>query len=260
MKTISTKWYAVAGLVAAVIIFSAWRPEGSQETKAQYAGYYDDEDTTAPRKKYHGKRDYKIGDLDEAMRDLDKAMADMDRNFKIDFGKMDKEMKQAMEELKKIDFEKIGREVEASLKEINWEKTRVEVDKALREAETKIRNVDMKKVKEEIEAAKKHIDAEKIRSHIDMDKIKKSVDEGLSKARVGLELAKKELTLLKEFTEGLEKDGLIDKKKGFTLEIKNRELYINGTKQSKEVNDKYRKYFKDEDYTIRSDGDDVYHL
>ena len=65
------------------------------------------------------------------------------------------------------------------------------------------------------------------------------------------------ILLMKEFTEGLEKDGLINRKKGFTLEIKNGELYINGTKQSKEVNDKYHKYFKDEDYSIKSDGDSI---
>jgi hypothetical protein len=74
-------------------------------------------------------------------------------------------------------------------------------------------------------------------------------------ARTGLEKAKKEITLLKEFTSELEKDGLVDRKKGYTIEIKSGEMYINGVKQSKEVNDKYRKYFKDEDYTIKSDAE-----
>jgi hypothetical protein len=115
----------------------------------------------------------------------------------------------------------------------------------------------MKKIEKQIAHAKEQLNTEKISSHIDMEKIKRSVNEGLAKARTGIEKAKKELSLLKEFTETLEKDGLINKKKGYRIEIKKGELYINGTKQSKEVNDKYRKYFKDEDYTISSDGDDI---
>jgi hypothetical protein len=55
----------------------------------------------------------------------------------------------------------------------------------------------------------------------------------------------------------LRKDGLISKKKGYKIEIKDGEMFINGTKQSKEVNEKYKKYFRDGDYTLRSDGDDI---
>lgn len=260
MQKTNLKWFACAGLLLAAISFSAWRSVGSTQPVRIISVRYD-QDTTAPKKRSadkrdYDKRDYKIGDLDEAMRDLDRAMVDMDKNMKIDFSKMDREIKQAMEEIKKIDFEKIGREVKESLKKVDWDKTRAEVDKALREAEIKIKEVDVEKIRKEIEHAKHEINAEKIASHIDMEKIKQHVDAGLAKARTGIEKAKKELTLMKEFTEALEKDGLISKKKGFKIEIKNGEMYINGTKQSNEVNDKYRKYFKDEDYTIRSDGDD----
>jgi hypothetical protein len=93
-----------------------------------------------------------------------------------------------------------------------------------------------------------------------MEGIKRSVDEGLKGARIGIENAKKELGLMKEFTETLETDGLINRKKGFKIEIKDNEMFINGTRQSKEVNDKYRKYFKNEDYTIKSNGDSISNL
>jgi outer membrane murein-binding lipoprotein Lpp len=259
MKTISNKWVAATALLAAAISFSAWKSGG---TSNNYQDYFAsaNQDTTPARKKLSGKRDYKIGDLDEAMKDLDRAMADMDKNLKIDFSKMDQEMKKAMEELKKVDFDKIGHEVASALKEINWEKTRVEVDKAMREAEKSLKEIDMEKVKHDISKAKEQLDVEKIKAHIDIDKIRKNVDDGLAQARIGLDKAKKELTLLKEFIGELDKDGLIDKKKGYKIEIKKGELYINGTKQSKEVNDKYKKYFKDEDYTIRSDGEDIVHI
>ena len=47
---------------------------------------------------------------------------------------------------------------------------------------------------------------------------------------------------LKEFTDALAADGLIDKKKGYTIEWKNGDLYINDKVQPKSVSDKYRKY------------------
>ena len=256
MKTNHSKWFALAGLGFTAILFSAWQTTGSTLPVKPYLIRYE-QDTTVPNKKMHEKNEYKVGDIDKAMKELDKAMIDMDKDMKIDFSKMDKEMKLAMEEIKKIDFEKIGHDVQASLKEVNWEKIRTDVDKAMREAEIKIKEVDMKKIEKELQRVKEEIKNVKISTHIDMEKIKRSVDEGLSKARTGIEKAKKELTMLKEFTDNLEKDGLINKKKGYKIEIKGGELYINGTKQSKEVNDKYRKYFKEEDFSIRSDGDEI---
>ena len=258
MKAINFKWYAVAATFVAIITSTPWKSAGSVKPVKPFTIWHN-EDTTAPRKKIIEKkeRDYTINEVDQAMKELDKAMVTMDKNIKIDFSKMDKEIKLAMDEIKKIDFEKIGREVETSLKEINWEKTRAEVDKALINAEVKIKEVDMKKIRKELEAVKESIHIEKIKSHIDMEKIQRSVQEGLSKAKSGIENAKKELSLLKEFTEALEKDGLISKKKGYKIDIKNNGMYINGSKQSQEVNEKYRKYFKDGNYTISSDGDEI---
>jgi hypothetical protein len=257
MKTMNIRQFAGAGLLLAAITFTAWKPDGStQPVKPFTIRHAYDEDTTLPRKKTTGKNEYRIGDLDQAMKELDRAMVDMDKNLNIDFSKMDKEMKMAMEEIKKIDFNQIAREVEASLKKVDWEKTRVEVDKALREVQMNIKEVDVKKIQQELEKVQENLKAEKLGSHIDMEKIKRTVDVSLAHARTGIENAKKELALLKEFTESLEKDGLINKKKGFKIEIRNGEMYINGAKQSKEVNDRYRKYFKEEDYSISSDGEE----
>ncbi|MDQ6756439.1 MAG: hypothetical protein M3004_05845 [Bacteroidota bacterium] len=56
---------------------------------------------------------------------------------------------------------------------------------------------------------------------------------------------------VKEMTTEMEKDGLINKKEGYNIEYKNKELLINGKKQSNEVTEKYRKYFKGEDFQIK---------
>lgn len=257
MKTNHTKWLAWAGFAFAAITIVAWKSNDTIPAKSQPRQYQ--EDTTPVRKKVYDRkeREYKVGDLDEAMRELDRAMEGMNATMKIDFSKMNKEMKNAMDELKKVDFDKIGQEVAASLKKIDWDQTKAEVEKAMREVDVTLKEVDMKQIKKEIERAQESVQAAKINAHIDMDKIKESVERGIEGAKIGLEAAKKELRLLKEFTETLEKDGLISKKKGYKIEIKDGEMYINGTKQSKEVNEKYKKYFREGDYTLRSDGDDI---
>lgn len=64
-----------------------------------------------------------------------------------------------------------------------------------------------------------------------------------------------DLQLMSVFTNALEKDGLVNNKKPYKLEIKDGEFYINDKKQPKEVTEKFRKYFRNDNYTITNDGD-----
>ncbi len=70
----------------------------------------------------------------------------------------------------------------------------------------------------------------------------KQIDDAMNNAKEGIEKAKQQLQQMKDFTDALAADGLIDKKKGYTIEWKNGNLYINGTQQPKNISDKYRKY------------------
>ena len=65
-----------------------------------------------------------------------------------------------------------------------------------------------------------------------------------------IDKAKEELRLTKEMFTEMEKDGLIDPKQGFTIEYKNKDLYIDGKKQSAKTTDKYRKYFKKDHFKM----------
>ncbi|NCI45697.1 hypothetical protein [Sediminibacterium soli] len=253
MKHNTKKWLAAGSLLAAAITFCAWRAEnkGFQGKDSAPEAAQD----TLPSKKHSDRNEFRSGDLDHALQDIDRAMQQLNREMKLDMGRMEKEIRTAMEEVKKIDLEKIHTDLRASLKEIDWTKTRGEVDRAMRQAEQELKKVDMEQVKKNVEKAMEQVNTEQLLSGIDFDKIHQNVTDGMAHARTGLEKAKKELTLLKEFLGELEKDGLIDSKKAYKIEIKDREMYINGTRQSKEVNDKYRKYFKDEDYTIKNDGE-----
>lgn len=256
MKTQVLRWLGGATLALTALCTLSWRTAENNHYQVRYLTEHTQEDTIKPRKKTGSRKEYTVGDLDHAMKELDHAMQNLDKNLNIDLGKMELEMKTALAEMKKIDFDKINLEVKAALKNMDWDKTRAEVDKALREAQVKMKEVDMKQIEKEMVKAKEEMKAAQLSARIDVEKIKKEVAEGMAKAKVGMEKAKKQIALLKEFTESLEKDGLIDRKKGYRIDVKKGELYINGTKQPKEVNDKYKKYFADEDYSIRSDGDD----
>lgn len=63
----------------------------------------------------------------------------------------------------------------------------------------------------------------------------------------------KDLKLMTLLIKGLHDDGFIDANKPYTVQIKEGELYINNKKQSKEVSDKFRKYFSGNNYGFTND-------
>lgn len=256
MKTQQLRWLGGTALALTAICFLSWKTAENNHYQVKYQVEQSQEDTIKPRKKTSAKKEYTAGELDQAMKELDQAMLHLNKNINIDLGKMELELKTALAEMKKIDFEKINQEVKTALESVDWDKTRAEVDKALREAQVKMKEVDMKQIEKEMAKAQKEMKAANLTAKIDMEKIKKEVAEGMANAKVGMEKAKKQIALLKEFTESLEKDGLIDRKKGYKIEVKKGELYINGTKQPKEVNEKYKKYLTDDNFSIKNDGDD----
>lgn len=218
---------------------------------------------TLPDKEY--KEGIKMKDFDKLQTELDKSLLQVnDEMKKIDFSKLQKEIESS---LKTVDMEKIMKDVELSLKSIDLDKMLAtissslkgidldykseEIEKALTEAKQEvekakleIKDIDKEAIKKELENAKKEIEKSKKEiDKIDMDKI-------MAGARAGIDKAKEELKLTKEMFTEMEKDGLINSKNGFTLEYKNKELYIDGQKQSEKITDKYRKYFKEDHFKI----------
>jgi hypothetical protein len=147
-------------------------------------------------------------------------------------------------------MEKMMAGVKSSLKNLNKEYINADVEKALAEAtkeveKTKIEIKDLdKEVEKEMANARKEIEKSKFEiGKIDFDKI-------MNEARAGIDKAKEELRSVKEMFVEMEKDGLVDPKKGFTVEYKNKELYIDGKKQNEITTDKYRKYFKNDHFKM----------
>jgi hypothetical protein len=164
---------------------------------------------------------------------------------------MEKIMKDVELSLKSIDMDKMMASISSSLKDIDLNHSSAEIEKALAEAKKEIekaklemKEIDRVAMKKELVNAEKEI--EKARNEIkkiDLDKI-------MDEARAGIDKAKAELKLTKEMFTEMEKDGLVNSKKGFSIEYKNKDLYIDGIKQPGKVTDKYRKYFKEDPYKI----------
>ena len=79
------------------------------------------------------------------------------------------------------------------------------------------------------------IDAEMKKLEIEMKDLGPKIEKEMEKAKVEIEKAKVEMKEYKSFVDGLEKDGLINKKEGYTIQHKNGELIINGKKQPADV-------------------------
>ncbi len=163
---------------------------------------------------------------------------------KINFDEIKVSIDKAMKE---IDFAVIEKDVQKAMKEIDWEKMDKEITASLKNAKDAIDKIDMKELKEELEKAKKEIEKsrEEIRK-IDFNKISKEANEEIKKAGENLRRQK-------EMFNEMQSDGLIKQSKGFEIEYKKGNLYINGKKQPEAIANKYRKYFNDEDYKIEID-------
>lgn len=187
------------------------------------------------------------------------------------------DMKKAIEEVKKVDMTKLNEEIKSSLKDIDAEKIKKQIDEALKQ-------VDVASIQNEMNKALKQVEWDRINSEVKMalDNASKQIDhidmkeinEQLAKARVQIEKAKEELKkidlnkalkdaeksvkeaekylqLQKEMFGEMEKDGLINTKEGFSIEYKNKQLYINDKLQPESVTGKYRKYIKGDSYKIK---------
>ncbi len=254
-ETKSFKPLLAIALLVMCATFSAWQylPERNAETNKTGG---EPRDTTKPRKHHHSKDEYRIGDIDEAMKSLDMEMASLDAQLKkLDFSKMEQDMKQAMKEIEKVDFAKIEREVNESLKNVDWKKMQADIDKAMQEVDVHMQELNLEKMHVNLEKMKVNLGKQQLKMSLDAGKIRKQVEEGMEHAKDGLDKAKEELQNLKAFTNELEKDGLINKKKGYFIKVDSGKLYINGKEQSTETYEKYKQYYHKGSFTIKSDGE-----
>ena len=91
----------------------------------------------------------------------------------------------------------------------------------------------------------------------EMKELGPKLEKEMQKAKVEIEKAKVEIKEYKEFVTGLESDGLINKKEGYTLKHKSGELFINDKKASEQTYNKYRPFLeKHKKFNFKKDDDD----
>ena len=182
--------------------------------------------------------------LQEARQQVEKAMKE------VDFEKIRTQMESAMKDL---DFDKIEKQIRESVAKIDLDKMKEEMSKIdfeELEAELKesLEKIDMDKLKEEIRRVKevdmKELETQMAKLKEEMKEMGPRLEKEMSKAKEEMEKARVEIREYKEFVDGLEKDGLIDKKKGFTLEHRDGELFINEKKASAATYEKYGEFLK----------------
>ena len=250
----------VAGSTLALV---SWVPGHTQKSHAGFHQLPSRTDTTP-----NPAREKKIRDLDEALEELnnvdlqatmDKAMKEVAVAMKgIDAAKIRMEIEKAMKEIdvekinrevanamKEIDFEKIKRDVEQSVEKIDWEKMKKDM--------AEVQKIDMSKLQVEMKELQKEMEKIQPQLQKEMQNVKVEIE----KAKVSIEKAKLEVKEYKEFVDGLEKDGLLDKKEPYSIRHNDGELTVNGKKVSAQVYNKYRSFLeKHKSFNIKKDKDD----
>ena len=208
-------------------------------------------DTSRPGK--HSSTEYRVNDMDKAMEHLDLEMKKMDEEMKkVDFSEINKQVKEA---LANIDIDKIMLETQNALKEVDWKKIKLDVDKAMKEAEAGLKELDSEHFKNQMDSLRIKLKKENFAVKLDAEKMRDEAEQSMKKAKEEIAKAKLDLKNLKDFTNALDKDGLIDKKKDYKIKVEDGELFINGNKQSKETYEKYKPYYKKDNFSINSNAD-----
>lgn len=257
----------LAALLGIAVTAIAWQTK-TKKQPAPAAHNTEQADTTRPRKHAADRDDeFRIEGLDNININLDGLDTTIERSIKeamanIDFKEIGKITNDA---LNNIDWDEINtsvnkamREANNELKKIDWSEINANIKDAMREADIQIKNIDWNKINSDIKEATDKINSKEFKEQFNSEKLQDIIDNAMQKAGEGMEKAKEEIKAWKEFTSSLEKDGLINKEKGYRIQWKDDgSLYINGAKQPKDVADKYYKYYKPGGYTISIDGDDT---
>lgn len=189
---------------------------------------------------------------EEAIRkvDMEKIGREIEETIqKIDFKKIEQDVETAMNELSKIDKEKVSNDIRKAGKELQ----EVLEKKEWRKEKEEIRKIDFNQVREEMEKAK--LEISRAADQVKLEKF--NMQETMDKARLEIDKAKEELKGYQEMIYGLEQDGLLNTKEDYSIEYKQGELSINGKLQSPEVTNKYKKYFKKDSMKIRKLKGDI---
>lgn len=237
----SSSFFASRIAVAALILLSTFALLSWDRHDAPGGRQQSPDTDTLPQ-----QRERKVRDLDEALAELD----NVDLKLHIE-----QAMASVAEAMKQLDAQKLHLIAQEALKEVDMVKIKAEVDKAIKEIDmdkinaeikTSMEKVNWDEVKAEIEKVKKinftEIDKELKKAQEEIRHIQPQIEKELANAKVEIEKAKDEIREYKSFVDGLEKDGLLDKKADYTIRHKDGKLTVNGKEVSTSIYNKYKSF------------------
>lgn len=241
--------FSIIALTLALVSWDRQQFQGSTQHTQQF-------NDTVPHKK-----DKKIRDLDEAIAELEAV------DIKVE---LDKAMTEVNNALKELDMQKIQLDVQRSLKEVDVEKMKMDIDIAMKEVDfakiekevkESLAKVDWDKMKDELDEVRKidlsEMEASMAEAREEMKKIGPQIEKELKNAKVEIEKAKAEMKEYKSFVDGLDKDGLINKKESYSIKHKDGILTINDKEASENTYEKYRSFLdKHKKFNIEKNNDD----
>ena len=148
-------------------------------------------------------------------------------------------------ELRNKDWGKVENAYRKAIDNINWKQIEKDTRHALADVNNRMElenDIHLDNIKLQLNKTKIMVDQNLKQMRLSLDHDLKI---NLQNATLGLQKAKVSLQRLKAFTNDLEKDGLIENGKPYSIEIKDGDLYINDVKQSKKVTKKYREKYKE---------------
>jgi hypothetical protein len=237
LKRLSGFTYSVMPVTA--LIFAAW---------------------TTPGNNYHVHKEGNIIQVDttpDAQQGFDKTMKQLDinlDNLDVQMKNLNINLDKQLDAIAKINIEDIQKQTEASIKAIDWNKIQQSTNESFKAVQNEIAKIDFSKMQNEMKELQQKMQSDEFKSQFNSDKMHKEINDAMAKAQAGISKANEKLQQMKAFTDALAADGLIDKKKGYTIEWKEGDLYINGKGQPKNISDKYRKYEQEGKIKILPEG------
>lgn len=183
--------------------------------------------------------------LKESIKNFDENMANLDeqiKNLKID---MNEKVKASLD---KINIEELKKQATATLQQIDWNKMQDDIKSSVKNARDEFAKIDFTKMQDDII---------KMQEKLKPQDFQRQIEDAVNNAQPSIKKMQEKLKRLDEFSDALAADGLIDKKKSYTLEWKSGELYINDKVQPEAVSHKYRKYENDFNGKIKMFPDDA---
>jgi hypothetical protein len=119
----------------------------------------------------------------------------------------------------------------------------------------------MEAIKKEMENVKKinmeEVSNEMKKVKIEMEQLGPKIEKEMSRAKVEIEKARTEIKEYKTFVDGLDKEGIINKKSEYTIRHEDGQLLINGKNSSAETYLKYKDFLeKHPRFEIKKTSDD----